>query len=827
MLLVVNGVLWATLRQSIYGWFGLHAVAHVLAYWFALGLANQFGLSDWPRLANFCVTLSIVLFMASGIPFFQRLLQIKARHRWVQPIFWSQLTLPWLLIPAYFTDRLAEVMSLVLGTATLVAPCVLWISLSWAKQGRREAKWMLLGASISLAGLWWLGMSALGWHGLGTYSYIPPLLSSVGSLMAMQLALGTQVLQLRDDRRLSEQAATAAGRDAAIDRLARVEMAALLADKEALLAEHERAQDRLGKLVAALQQAQRLGQIGDWELDLASGAVVWSEALYGLFGLDPRQPPPRTNDWATLYTPASALRLQAAVVQTLATGEAYVIELERVLPDGRLRWTENRGVVQRDARGAILKLQGTCQDITDRREAEGAAAALLAEQTARRSKDEFLARVSHEMRTPLNAVLGFSQLLALDDQVKASPVLTEQVTMVIGAARFLTTMIDDVLDLARIQSGGLRLAAEITDVAAAASECVAWLSPLAQHHQVVLRLHGQPLAARVFGDRTRLRQVLINLVSNAIKYNHVGGSVDISISRLPARAADGDLPARSGRVEVAVRDTGSGLTPRQIAALFQPFNRLGAELSGIDGSGLGLALARELVEAMHGQLLVASQPGQGAVFTLQLPEAGADHDAGEAAVGDAGALATAGAPPQAVDDPIPQRDGIDSGPADMYLPLGRPFVVLYVEDNRLNVAVMRHAMKRLAGVQLEIAADGEAGLARARQLQPDLVLLDIGLPKLSGTEVMQRLRADPLLSAIPCVAVSANAMRGDIEQALAGGFSDYLVKPFTIDRLLGLVSDQMKRGAVRQPVALAAAPGVPPCPAPAPAEFLAAGAGKP
>ena len=257
MLLLVNGVLWATLRQSMYGWFGLHVVAHMLAYWCLLGLASQFGLSGWPRLADFCVPLSMVLFLASGIPFLQRLLQVEARHRLVQAIFWSQRTLPWLLIPAYFTDRYAEVMSLVLGLATLVAPCVLWISLSRAKQGRREATWILLGTSITLAGLWWHVMGLLGWHGLGTSPYLALLLSSVGSLMAMQLALGAQVLQLLDDRRLAQQAAMAAERDAAVDRHARDELAALLADKDALLTERERAQGRLGHLVAALQQAQR------------------------------------------------------------------------------------------------------------------------------------------------------------------------------------------------------------------------------------------------------------------------------------------------------------------------------------------------------------------------------------------------------------------------------------------------------------------------------------------------------------------------------------------------------------------------------------------
>ena len=216
------------------------------------------------------------------------------------------------------------------------------------------------------------------------------------------------------------------------------------------------------------------------------------------------------------------------------------------------------------------------------------------------------------------------------------------------------------------------------------------------------------------------------------------------------------------------------LTQRQIDSLYQPFNRLGAELGEVEGTGLGLALARELTEAMGGNLRVRSELGQGSVFTLRLPAAEGLCDA--ISGGAASELASAIEPFEAAPE---QTEWVDTN--------GPPYVVLYVEDNRLNVLVMRHALKRLEGVRLEVAVDGGTGLSLARQLHPDLVLIDLNLPVLNGTELMRRLRADPAFSRTPCVAVSANSLHNDIELALAAGFDDYVTKPFAVDRVLDLV----------------------------------------
>jgi hypothetical protein len=273
-------------------------------------------------------------------------------------------------------------------------------------------------------------------------------------------------------------------------------------------------------------------------------------------------------------------------------------------------------------------------------------------------------------------------------------------------------------------------------------------APLAAQHGVGLGISGAGHGQLVAGDRTRLSQVLVNLVSNGIKYNHRGGTVEITLGAEPDRAA------------IAIRDTGVGLRPDQIAHLYQPFNRLGAEYSGVEGTGLGLVIAHQLVDAMGGTIEVQSTPGQGSVFTVRLPR----HSLAER-----GPSAPAAEP--------------RAGPGLRK----RPFLVLYVEDNPVNAELMRQLVSQLDGYRIEIADDGEAGLESARRLQPDLMLLDLNLPVLGGAEVLARLLEDPSLAHIPCVAVSANAMAADIQGALDAGFAEYITKPFSIARVTALL----------------------------------------
>lgn len=392
-------------------------------------------------------------------------------------------------------------------------------------------------------------------------------------------------------------------------------------------------------------------------------------------------------------------------------------------------------------------------------------------ETADRGKSELMARVSHELRTPLNAVLGFAQLLALDDVLNAAPAAAGQIGQIRRAGAHLLQMVDEVLDLARAEVGELRMQPAPLNLALLATETLALAAPLGQPTGVVL--HGPALAIPVWveADPTRLRQVLMNLVSNAIKYNRPGGWVRVFI----------DAPAGAARARLSVQDGGVGLDARQLGGLFEPFNRVGAEHGSVQGTGLGLAIARRLLRLMGGDLHTESVPGEGSCFTLDLPRL-AEPPAFDAATVGTAALAS-------LSEAVPPAQ---AGAAAM-----RPLEVLYVEDNPVNVALMEVMIARpeCGPVRLRTACDGPEGLALALAQPPDLMLLDLNLPGLSGLEVLRQLRAVPALAAVRCVAVSANAMSGDISAAYEAGFEDYVTKPFALERLAALIQGQRLRAS--------------------------------
>ena len=771
MMCLLNLVLWASLRESLFVWFSLYLLTHVTVHFGYFGFASQLLPGEGLALAGLWTVFGMASAMSTMAIFNQQLLRIDSRNRLQVLPFRVQALLPWLLLPAWFAGHFQEAAPIALVCTSLFTVWSWVLVLRLCRFGSREARWILLVQTIGLAGIFMRTMVLLGWLDGGLISLTMVIAPSFVSMLILQAVLILRITALRGERNQAQQQASQAAREAEQLREAQ--------------AEQQRSQALLRSTVASLRHAQVLGKIGNWERDLKGDDSTWSPVMYQLFERDPLLPPPTWQERASLWTPASWLLMRAATLSAIATGEPYVIELELALPSGRQRWVESRGAALRDAQGLVFKLHGTAQDITDRRAAQAAKAEQLAEQLTSRGKSEFLARVSHELRTPLNAVLGFSQLLSLEDQVRASPALAEQVNAIHGAADHLKSMIDDVLDLALIQADGLRLVAEPSSVGPLAAECLSWLGVMAASRQVSLRISGQELDWRVTADHRRLRQILINLLSNAIKYNRVGGQVLLAISHEPGSVAD--APARdAGWVCLAVSDTGQGLTQRQIDSLYQPFNRLGAELGEVEGSGLGLSLARELAEAMGGRLQVRSEPGKGSVFTLWLPAV--QDGAGFNGV----ATRTARQATDAAGD-----DGL----GDRVLSLGpavSEFNVLYVEDNRLNVLVMRHAFKRLEGIRLEVATDGGSGLALARQLRPDLLLIDLNLPVLSGTELMRRLRADPALASTPCVAVSANSLPTDIELALTAGFDDYITKPFAVDRVLDVVQRLRREAGMRR-----------------------------
>ncbi|MBA5604599.1 response regulator [Duganella sp. FT3S] len=397
----------------------------------------------------------------------------------------------------------------------------------------------------------------------------------------------------------------------------------------------------------------------------------------------------------------------------------------------------------------------------------------LARQQAERANQEkstFLSHMSHELRTPLNAILGFAQILTSDKLPSTPDEKQAFARHILQAGRHLLTLINEVLDLAKIESGAMTLSLEPVALARVFQECQAMIQPLATRRGIELRFPARA-PAHVLADRTRLKQVLINLLSNAVKYNRERGTVALDC-----------VAAQPGRVRIAVRDTGAGLTAAQLELIFQPFNRLGQEGSAEEGTGIGLALTKRLMEAMRGQIGVASMVGVGSTFWIELPAT----DASVAVAPELVAFT-----PVAPVAPVPDMLAA-TPPAARAEPAATPAVaapdgghtLLYVEDNPANLQLIADLLRLRRGsagpCALLSATGGEQGLELARQHRPHLILMDIHLNGMDGLETRRRLLADPATAHIPVIAISASAMPEQVRHNMAAGFFRYLTKPIDV-----------------------------------------------
>ena len=362
------------------------------------------------------------------------------------------------------------------------------------------------------------------------------------------------------------------------------------------------------------------------------------------------------------------------------------------------------------------------------------------------AKTQFLSRTSHELRTPLNAILGFAQLLETDLRGTAQ---SPQVEQILAAGRHLLTLIDEVLDITRIESGELKLSLAPQAVRELAQDVLDLVTPLAKGQGIALHLAPELESMTVLADRQRLRQVLINLLSNAIKYNRPGGEVYVG-ARLT-----------SDQVWITIRDTGVGIRAELLPRLFAPFERLDAEHAGVEGTGLGLAVSRQLMRCMGGDIEVQSTPGEGSVFSLRLTRA----------------RQAAAAAPATLSCPAP---------ADIASAAGSR-LMLVIEDNTANLALIQALIARRPQWRMVAARNGEAGLIQARVEPPALILLDLNLPGRGGEAVLAELRANSALRQTPVVVLSADALPETIERLRAAGANDYLTKPLEVARFLALL----------------------------------------
>jgi hypothetical protein len=364
--------------------------------------------------------------------------------------------------------------------------------------------------------------------------------------------------------------------------------------------------------LAELQELHRLAAeaagLGVWELELRSGQARWDERTRALFELPDGAPTPTRAQFRSRVHPDDRPRLEAAVAGAEQRGEPIDLEYRMARADGRWRWVRARGRVLADEQGRPARSVGVCFETTSLREAEAERHARELAERANAAKTEFLSRMSHELRTPLNAVLGFAQLMALDSADPLSASQRERLAHVQAAGWHLLALVNDVLDLARIEAREAPMKPEAVALGAAVAECIAMIAPKAAEAGVAVHWDSPALEPHaVWADPTRLRQLLLNLVSNGVKYNRRGGWVRVAAAR------------RHGQAVVSVRDNGLGIAPARASQLFQPFNRAGREASGIEGTGLGLALVKLLVEQMGGAIEFDSAEGEGSEFRLVLP----------------------------------------------------------------------------------------------------------------------------------------------------------------------------------------------------------------
>ncbi|WP_168226703.1 PAS domain S-box protein [Rhodoferax sediminis] len=393
-------------------------------------------------------------------------------------------------------------------------------------------------------------------------------------------------------------------------------------------------------------------------------------------------------------------------------------------------------------------------DITERKQLElELKIAMAAAEKANRAKSDFLSGMSHELRTPLNAILGFAQLIESGTPAPTAP-QKRSVDQILHAGWYLLELVNGILDLALVESGKLSLSRETTSLAGLMQECATMIEPQANQRGITLTFPSPELPYFVNADRTRMKQILVNLLSNAIKYNRVGGTVNVTCTQVSPE-----------RIRICVEDAGEGLSQENIRHLFEPFNRLGRDALAEEGTGIGLVMAKRLVEMMGGIIGVESTVGKGSTFWIEMD------------------LTTRRQASQATDAPQALVQPQANAPLR---------TLLYVEDNPANLMLVESLVERRPDMRLLSARDGNRGVEIARAALPDIILMDINLPDISGVEVLKLLRKDLATAHIPVLALSADALPRDIDKGLEAGFFRYLTKPIRIDAFMATMDEALE-----------------------------------
>ncbi|MGH2529118.1 MAG: PAS domain S-box protein [Actinomycetota bacterium] len=534
---------------------------------------------------------------------------------------------------------------------------------------------------------------------------------------------------------------------------------------EVQLRQTERKYRTLVEQVPSVVYTAEYGESGRW--------YYVSPRIESMLGFTPQEWLADPDLWYEQMVPEDRERALADDAHSRTSGEPLRSEYRLRSRDGRVVWVRDEAEAVLDDEGIPAFHHGILVDITLQKEAKNSIERLAvalerrvaqrtaeleeanrelleAKESAERAngaKSEFLSRMSHELRTPLNAILGFGQLL---ETSPLAPDDVESVQQILKGGRHLLDLINEVLDIARIESRNLSLSLEPVSIADVVHEVMDLVHPLAAEGGVQLRTSPIVPARFVLADRQRLKQVMLNLLANAVKYNVQGGSATVSF-RL-------DVP---GRVSIGVTDTGPGIAPEHRERLFSPFDRLDAERHGVEGTGLGLALTKALVEAMGGSIGVESEVGRGSSFWVALPVSEA---------------------------PDAHRDHEEPSPPPAPSSI-RGRTVLYIEDNTSNHTLMERVLADGLDVRLLTAMQGRMGFDLAQEHSPDLIVLDLHLPDISGEEVLSRLRGDPVTLETPVIVMSADSSPGQIERLMSAGANEFLPKPLDLKLFLEAVAE--------------------------------------
>ena len=490
--------------------------------------------------------------------------------------------------------------------------------------------------------------------------------------------------------------------------------------------------------------AAEAGRLGLMEWRVRDDTVLLDARAIAIYEL----PPAPGNVYSArelrlLVHPDDRQAMKQEGLHAMAARASVVQRFRAVLPSGRLRYLAVDGrAFMADGR-SVSHLVGLLRDVTDEVTAQNA---LLEEGTAQSTylaKREFLSRVSHELRTPLNAVIGFSDLIRTDPREPLSPTQKGRLDRVVDGGQYLLRLVNDLLDVARLEVGEMSISLGSVRLAPVLRNAVDLLETARAARGVTIALDEPPHQLSVVADAMRLKQVLVNILSNAIKYNRAGGTVFVGFSLTPTQAV------------LTVRDQGAGMTVQQQRELFIPFRRLGDERNVTEGAGLGLVISRHLAERQGGSLDLASVPGQGTTVTIRLNRDQLDNA---------------------------EHADFEATASGSLMPAGTAGTIVYIEDDPINILLMEQYVALCGDVQLLVARDGAAGLELARHSSPNLILLDMQLPDMSGLDVLDRLRADPATSGIRVVALSADAMPAQVTEAIARGAEAYWTKPLALAR---------------------------------------------